>query len=102
MVTPQEQQYTKTIKQVQDAMLAGLETWTRTFQQALDELSAATSAREQLIDQGFDFISKLVNAQLNAERHFARQLAATGTAVTETVRAGAAEMTEALRGGSVL
>jgi hypothetical protein len=102
VANPREQQYTKTIKQVQDAMLAGLETWTRTFQQALDELSAAAPAREQLIDQGFDFIGKLVNAQLNAQRHFAKQLAASGTAVTETVRAGAAEITEALREGSVL
>jgi methanogenic corrinoid protein MtbC1 len=102
MASPQEQHYAETIKQVQDAMLAGLETWTRTFQQALDELSAAEPAREQLIDQGFDFIGKLVNAQLNAQRYFARQLAASGTAVTKSVRAGAAEITQALREGSVL
>lgn len=102
MTNPQEQQYTETIKQAQDAMLAALETWTRTFQRALDELSAVTPVRENLIDQGFDFIGRLANAQLDAQRQFAKQLAATGTAVTETVRASAAEITEALRGGSVL
>jgi hypothetical protein len=102
MTNPQKQQYTETIKQAQDAMLAALETWTRTFQQALDELSAAAPVREQLIDQGFGFIGKLVNAQLNAQRQLAKQLAASGTAVTKTIQAGAAEITEALREGSVL
>jgi hypothetical protein len=102
MTNPQEQHYTETVKQAQDATVAALETWTRTFQQALDGLAAAAPVRERLIDQGFDFVGKLMNAQLNAQRNFARQLAETGTAVTETVRAGAKEMTEALRGGSVL
>ncbi len=102
MTNPQERQYTETIKQAQDTTLAALETWTRTFQQALDQYTAAASVREHLIDQGFDFIGRLVNAQLNAQRQFAKQLAASGTAVTETFRAGAAEITEALRGGSVL
>jgi hypothetical protein len=55
-----------------------------------------------LIDQTFDSAGKLVNAQLNAQRQFIKQAAASGTAVAETVRAGAAQMTEALRGGSVL
>ncbi len=102
MTNPQEQQYTETVKQAQDAMLAALQTWTQALQQALDALSAAAPVRERLIDQGFDFIGKLVNAQLNAQRHFAKQLAASGTAVTETVRAGTTEITEALREGSVL
>ncbi len=102
MTTLQEQRYTETVKQAQDAMLAALETWTQAFQHALDELSAAAPVRDHLIDQGFDVIGKLVNAQLNAQRHFAKQLAASGTAVTETVRARTAEITEALRGGSVL
>ena len=102
MTNPQKQQYTETIKQAQDAMLAALETWTRTFEQALDELSAAAPVREQLIDQGFVFIGRLVNAQLNAQRQLAKQLAASGTAVSKTIQAGAAEIAEALREGSVL
>jgi len=102
MTNPQKQQYTETIKQAQVAILTALETWTRTFQHALDELSAAAPLREQLIDQEFNFFGKLVNAQLNAQRELAKQLAASGTAITDTVRAGTAEITEALRKGSVL
>jgi hypothetical protein len=104
MTNPQEQQYqyTKMIKQAQDTMLAALDTWSRIFQQALNELSDAEPVHEKLIDQEFDFVGKLVDAQLNAQRNFAKQMAASGTAVTRTVRAGAAQITEALRGGSVL
>ena len=99
MANPQEQPYTEMVKQAQDAMLTAFETWTRTFQQAL---STAAPDREHLIDQRFDFVGKLVNAQLNAQRQFTKQVTASGTAVAETVQAGAAHMTEALRGGSVL
>jgi Trp operon repressor len=133
MTTPQ-QQYTETIKNAQDAMLAALRTWTRTFQQALGELPATTAAnREHLIDQGFNFVTELANAQLNAQRQIAKQLTASGTPATtaanrehlidqgfdavgklvntqlhaqrqlaKTVQASAEQMTEALRGGSVL
>ena len=106
MTNPKEQQYTEVVKQAQDAMLAAFETWTRTFQQALDEVSTAAPDREHLIDQGFNFVGKLVNAQLNAQRNFTKQLTASGTAAgtaaAKTVQAGAAYMTEALRKGSVL
>ena len=100
MANPQEQPYTEIVKQAQDALLTLLDTWTRTFQQALS--TAAPVNPEPLIDQTFDSAGKLVNAQLNAQRQFIKQAAASGTAVAETVRAGAAQMTEALRGGSVL
>jgi hypothetical protein len=91
MTNPQ-QQYTEMIKQAQDAMLAALQTWTRTFQQALDDLpGAAPVNRERVIDQGFDFVGKLVNAQLDAQRQLAK-----------AVQTSAEQMTEALRGGSVL
>ncbi len=100
MANPQEQPYTEMVKQAQDALLTLLDTWTRTFQQALS--AAAPVNPEHLIDQTFDSAGKLVNAQLNAQRQFIKQAAASGTAVTETVRAGTAQMTEALRGGSVL
>ena len=100
MANPQEQPYTEMVKQAQDALLTLLDTWTRTFQQALS--AAAPVNPEPLIDQTFDSAGKLVNAQLNAQRQFIKQAAASSTAVTETVRAGAAQMTEALRGGSVL
>jgi hypothetical protein len=100
MANPQEQPYTEMVKQAQDALLTLLNTWTQTFQQALS--AAAPVNPEHLIDQTFDSAGKLVNAQLNAQRQFIKQAAASGTAVAETVRAGAAQMTEALRGGSVL
>jgi methanogenic corrinoid protein MtbC1 len=102
MTSPKEQQYTEIVKQAQDAMLTAFEAWTRTFQQALDELSNTAPDREHLIDQGFDFVGKLVNAQLNAQRNFTKQLTASGTAAAKTVQASAAYMTEALRKGSVL
>jgi hypothetical protein len=103
MANSQEQPYTEVVKQAQDALVAVLDTWTRTFQQALGGLSAAAPVNpEHLIDQTFDFADRLVNAQLNAQRQFAKQVAASGTAVAETVQAGAAQVTEALRGGSVL
>jgi len=43
-----------------------------------------------------------VNAQLNAQRQFAKQMAASGAVATRTAQAGAAQVTEALWGGSVL
>ena len=91
MTNPQ-QQYIEMIKQAQDAMLAALETWTRSFRQALDEVpGTAPVNREHLIDQGYDFVGKLVNAQLDAQRQIAK-----------AVQASAEQMSEALRGGSVL
>jgi len=103
MTNPQEQQYTEMVKQAQDATLAALDAWTRTFQQALDALSPAEPVnREHLIEQGFDFVSRMVNAQLTAQRLFTKQLTASSTAAAKTVRAGAAYMNEALREGSVL
>jgi len=50
----------------------------------------------------FDSAGKLVNAQLNAQRQFAKQMAASGAVATRTAQAGAAQVTEALWGGSVL
>ena len=98
MANPQEQPYTEMVKQVQVALLAMLDTWNRTFQQALRH----HAVNSELIDQTFDFADKVVHAQLNAQRQLAKQAAASGAAVAETVRAGTAQVTEALRGGSVL
>lgn len=99
MANPEEQKYTEIVKQAQDALLTLLDTWTQTFQQAL---SATAPNPEHLIDETFDSARKLVNAQLNAQRRIAKQMAASGAAAAKTARAGAAQVTEALRGGSVL
>ena len=98
MANPQEQSYTEMVKQTQGVLLTMLETWNRSFQQAF----GATPVNSELIDQTFDFAEKLVHAQLNAQRQLTKQAAASGTVVAETVRAGTAQVTEALRGGSVL
>jgi hypothetical protein len=98
MANPQEQSYTEMVKQTQVTLLTMLETWNRSFQQAF----GATPVNSELIDQTFDFAEKLVHAQLNAQRQLTKQAAASGTVVAETVRAGTAQVTEALRGGSVL
>jgi hypothetical protein len=100
MANPEEQPYTEIVRQAQDAMVTLLDTWTRTFQQALS--AAAPVNPGPLIDQTFDSAGKLVNAQLNAQRQFAKQMAASGAAAAKTAQTGAAQVTEALWGGSVL
>jgi hypothetical protein len=95
MPTAQEQ-YIQMVRQVQDAMLAAFETWTRTFQQAWGQLPAAAPVNpDQVIDQGFDFAGKLLNVQ----RDFAKQLVGASTAVAEVVRDSAAQAAETSRPG---
>ena len=71
MANPQQQQYTEIVKQAQDAMLTAFETWTQTFQQALDELSTTAPDREHLIDQGFELRRQAgeCSAECSAELH---------------------------------
>jgi hypothetical protein len=87
MTTIQEQ-YSELIKQGQDASRAALETWTQTFQQAAGQLSSSGLIRpDQVIDQVFDFAGQILNAQ----RDFAKQLVATGTAMAEKARDGVSQ-----------
>ena len=87
MTTIQEQ-YSELIKQGQDASRVALETWTQTFQQAAGQLSGSGLIRpDQVIDQVFDFAGQVVNAQ----RDFAKQLVATGTAMAEKARDGVSQ-----------
>lgn len=82
MTTIQEQ-YSELIKQGQDASRVAIETWTQTFQQAAGQLSGSGLIRpDQVIDQVFDFAGQILNAQ----RDFAKQLVATGTAMAEKAR----------------
>jgi hypothetical protein len=95
MPTAQEQ-YTQMSRQVQDSMLAAFDTWTRTFQQACGQLpTVAPINLEQVIDQGFDFVGKLLNVQ----RDFAKQLVGAGTAAAEAVRNSAAQANGASHSG---
>ena len=87
MTTIQEQ-YSELIKQGQDASRAAIETWTQTFQQAAGQLSGSGLIRpDQVIDQVFDFAGQILNAQ----RDFAKQLVATGTAMAEKARDGVSQ-----------
>jgi hypothetical protein len=84
MATVQEQ-YTELIKQGQEATLAALETWNRTFQQVFTQLpKPGLPTPEQAIDQFYDFAGQLLNAQ----RDLAKQVLATSTTAAEKVREG--------------
>lgn len=93
MATIQDQ-YAELIKQSQEASLAAIETWNRTFQQAFGQLpTVAPINPQQVIDQVYDFAGQVLNAQ----RDFAKQVAATGTAAAEKVREGVAQTAAAAR-----
>lgn len=93
MATIQDQ-YADAIKQSQEASLAAIETWNRTFQQAFGQLPTPSfGSPEQVIDQVFDFAGQVLNAQ----REFAKQVLATGTAAAEKVRDSVAQTAAAAR-----
>jgi hypothetical protein len=93
MATIQDQ-YAELIKQGQEASLAALETWNRTFQQAFSQLPTPGFVRpDQVIDQVFDFAGQVLNAQ----RDFAKQVVATSTAAAEKVRDSVAQTAAAAR-----
>ena len=82
MSTPQDQ-YVEAFKQTQDMMRTAFDAWTRAFQQGFSQLPSAMPVDpQQVIDQLFDFATMLLNAQ----RDFAKQLVATSTAATETLK----------------
>jgi hypothetical protein len=94
MATTVQEQYSELIKQGQEASLAAIETWNRTFQQAFSQLPTTGLIRpEQVIDQVFDFAGYVLSAQ----RDFAKQLVATSTAAAETIRDTAVKTTETAR-----
>jgi hypothetical protein len=87
MATIQEQ-YAELIKQGQDAALAALENWNRTFQQAFSQLATIRLiSPEQVIDQVYDVTGHVLRAQ----RDYAKQTVAAGIAAAEHVRHGVAQ-----------
>jgi hypothetical protein len=87
MTTIQEQ-YAELIKQGQDAALAALKTWNRTFQQTVGQLPVpGRVSPDQVIDQVFDFAGQVLNVQ----RDLAKQLVAPSTATAEKVRDGVSQ-----------
>ena len=82
------EQYADLIKQGQEASLAAIETWTRTFQQVFGQLpTSGLIGPEQVIDQVYDFAGNVLSAQ----RDFSKQLLATSTAAAEKVRDGVSQ-----------
>ncbi len=82
MSTPQDQ-YAETFKQTQDTMMTAFNAWTQAFQQSFGQLPGASPVDpQQVIDQVFDFAAMMLNAQ----REFAKQLVATSTAATESLK----------------
>jgi hypothetical protein len=87
MATIQDQ-YTEILKQGQDAALAALETWKKTFQQALSQLPhPGPISPEHVIDQVYDFAGHVLDAQ----RDFAKQVLATSTAAADKARESVAQ-----------
>ena len=83
-----QDQYTELLKQGQDAALAALEAWKKTFQQAFSQLPHPGPIRpDQVIDQVYDFAGHVLNVQ----RDFAKQVLSTSTAAAEKVRASVAQ-----------
>jgi len=81
MTSPQ--QYTETFKQTQDTIVSAFDAWTQAFQQGLGQLPGAGAVDPaQVIDQVFDFATMLLNAQ----RDFAKQLVATASAATDSLK----------------
>jgi hypothetical protein len=93
-MTSIQDQYTDLIKQSQEASQAAIETWNRTIQQAFGQLPTPSfGSPEQVIDQVYDFAGQVLNAQ----REFAKQVIATGTAAAEKVRDSVAQNAAAAR-----
>jgi len=87
-MTTIQDQYTELLKQGQDAALAALETWKKTFQQALGQLPHPGPINpEHVIDQVYDFAGHLLNAQ----RDLAKQVLATSTTAADKVRESVAQ-----------
>jgi len=82
MTTVQEQ-YTEFVRQSQDAMLAAVDSWTSTVQDAIGKLPGVPGAAgpDQVIDQVFDFATKMLEVQ----RDFAKNIVKTSASVTEAV-----------------
>jgi acetyl-CoA carboxylase carboxyltransferase component len=90
MATLQEQ-YTELVQQSQEAVLAAVDSWTRTVQDTYQKFPAfpAKVNPNQVIDQVFDFAEKLLELQ----RDFAKNLVTASASVAETVAAQGARRT---------
>ena len=87
-MTAIQDQYTELLKQGQDAALAALDAWKKTFQRAASQLPhPGPISPEHVIDQVYDFAGHVLNAQ----RDFAKQVLATSTAAADKARESVAQ-----------
>lgn len=86
MTTPSTQ-YTDLVAQSQEAVMAAVDTWTKTVREAMSGLPNASAPVDpnQVVDQVFDFTEKVLEVQ----RDFAKQLITTSAAAAESVAAQA-------------
>ena len=92
-----QEQYSQALRQSQEAMTRAVESWTQGVQRMLGQTSGApgspVASPEQVIDQVFDFATRMLEAQ----REFAKNLAGASTSATESLRQQAEDSAEALR-----
>jgi hypothetical protein len=82
-MTTLQEHYTSIARQGQEASLAVIEAWTRSFQDAASRFPEVTGQIDanQVIDRVFDFAVTVVDVQ----RDFAKQLVSTTVSVAEDV-----------------
>ena len=76
-------QFTDLVQQSQEAVMAAVDTWTKTVREALSGLPSAPGPLDanQVVDQVFDFTEKVLEVQ----RDFAKQLISSSAAAAESV-----------------
>jgi hypothetical protein len=77
-----QEQYTQVVQQSQEAVLAAVDSWTRTVQDAAGRLPVTPSGADptKVIDQVFDFAGKMLEMQ----RDFAKNLVKTSASAVDT------------------
>lgn len=97
MSSPQEQ-FTALARQSQEAVVSAVDSWTRTVQQAVSQMSAPTAQADpnQVIDQVFDFAKKMLEMQ----RDFAKNLVQSSTSAVESAARQAQGAAQQAQGGA--
>ncbi len=84
MTSPQDK-YAEAMRASQEAVVEAFEAWTKSAQSAINTVPGISAPRvepQQVIDQVFDFAEKLLAVQ----RDFAKSLASTAAAASESAR----------------
>ena len=94
MSSPQDK-YADAVRQGQQAMTEAVESWTESAQKAMGSMPTMPEGipPQQVIDQVFDFAEKMLQAQ----REFAKNMAATAVSASESARQHAESVADAVR-----